>query len=60
MPGRRPEDAQTWGSGEYQSPITGEYESPMTVAYAQELTAGNGHERFDFTLELLLRGLDLA
>ena len=30
---------------------------PNTIAYAEELTAGDGHERFDFTLELLLRGL---
>ncbi len=30
---------------------------PNTVSYARELTAGEGHERFDFTLELLLRGL---
>ena len=30
---------------------------PNTVAYAQELTAGEGHERFDFTLELILGGL---
>jgi len=30
---------------------------PNTVAYAEELTSGGGHERFDFTLELLLRGL---
>jgi AcrR family transcriptional regulator len=30
---------------------------PNTVTYAQELTAGDRHERFDFTLELLLRGL---
>src|ERR671936_646136 len=30
---------------------------PNTIAYAAELTSGDGHERFDFTLELLLRGL---
>ncbi|WP_433026621.1 TetR/AcrR family transcriptional regulator [Actinomycetospora sp. CA-053990] len=30
---------------------------PHTVAHAAELTAGEGHERFDFTLELLLGGL---
>jgi AcrR family transcriptional regulator len=30
---------------------------PNTVAYAWELTSGDGHERFDFTLGLLLRGL---
>jgi AcrR family transcriptional regulator len=30
---------------------------PNTVAYAKELTSGEGHERFDFTLDLLLRGL---
>jgi AcrR family transcriptional regulator len=29
---------------------------PNTVAYARELTSGNGHDRFDFTLELLFRG----
>ena len=33
---------------------------PNTVAYAEELTSGEGHERFDFTLELLLRGLAAA
>ena len=31
---------------------------PNTVAHANELTSGEGHERFDFTLELLLRGVD--
>jgi len=30
---------------------------PNTVAYARELTSGDGHDRFDFTLELLLRGV---
>jgi AcrR family transcriptional regulator len=30
---------------------------PNTVAYARELTSGDGHDRFDFTLELLFRGL---
>ena len=30
---------------------------PNAVAYARELTSGDGHDRFDFTLELLLRGL---
>ncbi|MGC0363927.1 AcrR family transcriptional regulator [Rhodococcus sp. 27YEA15] len=30
---------------------------PNTVAYARELTSGDGHERFDFTLDLLLDGL---
>jgi AcrR family transcriptional regulator len=30
---------------------------PNTVAYAKELTAGVGHERFAFALDLLLRGL---
>jgi len=30
---------------------------PHTVAHATELTAGEGHERFDFTLGLLLAGL---
>lgn len=33
---------------------------PMTVAYARELTAGDAHERFDFTLDLLLSGLDAS
>ncbi|GAA4916912.1 TetR family transcriptional regulator [Actinomycetospora succinea] len=31
---------------------------PNVVAHADELAAGEGHERFDFTLELLLAGLD--
>lgn len=31
---------------------------PNTVAHASELTAGEGHERFDFTLELILHGLE--
>ncbi|HEY3710005.1 MAG TPA: TetR/AcrR family transcriptional regulator [Amycolatopsis sp.] len=30
---------------------------PNTVAYARELTHGDEHDRFDFTLEVLLRGL---
>jgi len=30
---------------------------PNTVTYALELTAGEGHERFDFTLGLFFRGL---
>lgn len=30
---------------------------PNTVAYADELTAGNGHDRFEFTLTTLLNGL---
>jgi AcrR family transcriptional regulator len=30
---------------------------PNTVAHADELTSGEGHERFDFTLGLLFRGL---
>lgn len=30
---------------------------PHTVAHAQELTSGAGHDRFDFTLTLLLQGL---
>jgi len=30
---------------------------PNTVAHADALTSGRGHERFDFTLELLLRGV---
>jgi AcrR family transcriptional regulator len=33
---------------------------PNTVAYARELTSGDGHERFEFTLELLFRGLTPA
>jgi AcrR family transcriptional regulator len=33
---------------------------PNTVAYAQELTSGEGHDRFDFTLGLLLGGLTPA
>jgi AcrR family transcriptional regulator len=30
---------------------------PNTIIYADELTAGDGHERFDFALTTLLRGL---
>jgi AcrR family transcriptional regulator len=30
---------------------------PQTRRYAAELTAGTGHERFDFTLDLILNGL---
>lgn len=30
---------------------------PITVAHPQVLTSGEGHERFDFTLELLFGGL---
>lgn len=30
---------------------------PNTIAYARELSAGEGHDRFDFTLRLLLQGL---
>jgi AcrR family transcriptional regulator len=30
---------------------------PSTVTYADELTSGDGHDRFDFTLTTLLRGL---
>ncbi|MCI0158259.1 TetR/AcrR family transcriptional regulator [Leifsonia shinshuensis] len=30
---------------------------PNTVAHADSLTSGRGHERFDFTLDLLLRGV---
>jgi AcrR family transcriptional regulator len=33
---------------------------PNTVKYAQELTSGEGHDRFDFTLGLLLGGLSPA
>lgn len=31
---------------------------PNTIAHVDELTAGEGHERFDFTLTTLLRGLE--
>ena len=30
---------------------------PSTVASARELTAGEGHDRFDYTLRLMMRGL---
>ncbi len=30
---------------------------PNTVRYARELTAGDGHERFDFALGMMIRGL---
>jgi hypothetical protein len=30
---------------------------PNMVAHVEELTAGEGHERFDFTLELVLSGI---
>lgn len=30
---------------------------PITVAHAEEVTSGEGHDRFDFTLGLLLGGL---
>lgn len=33
---------------------------PHTVEHAEELNAGEGHERFDFALRLLLNGLDQA
>ncbi|MGH9060718.1 MAG: TetR/AcrR family transcriptional regulator, partial [Acidimicrobiales bacterium] len=33
---------------------------PNTVAYARELIHGDEHDRFDFTLEVLLRGLTPA
>lgn len=33
---------------------------PHTVAYAQELASGDGHDRFDFTLDVLVRGLTPA
>jgi AcrR family transcriptional regulator len=32
-------------------------EFPNTIRYARELTSGAAHDRFDFTIELLLRGL---
>ncbi|MGW4209217.1 TetR/AcrR family transcriptional regulator [Lentzea sp. NPDC004789] len=31
---------------------------PHTVAHVERINAGDGHERFDFTLRLLLRGLE--
>jgi len=31
---------------------------PNTTRYAAELTAGEGHDRFDFTLALLIDGLE--
>ena len=30
---------------------------PQTRRYAAELTSGHGHERFDFTLALMVDGL---
>lgn len=33
---------------------------PNTVAHVQEIVSGAGHDRFDFTLDVLLRGLALA
>lgn len=33
---------------------------PNTVAHIREITSGDGHDRFDFVLELLIRGLDPA
>ncbi|WP_445183036.1 TetR/AcrR family transcriptional regulator C-terminal domain-containing protein [Pseudonocardia sp. Cha107L01] len=30
---------------------------PHTTRYAAELTAGEGHDRFDFTLALMIDGL---
>lgn len=30
---------------------------PHTVAHAEAITSGEGHQRFDFTLDLLLKGL---
>jgi hypothetical protein len=30
---------------------------PITVTYAADLVSGEGHDRFDFTLGLLLSGL---
>ena len=33
---------------------------PITAAHARELTSGEGHDRFDFTLALLLGGLTPA
>lgn len=32
--------------------------SPHTTWHAAELTAGEGHDRFDFTLALMVDGLD--
>jgi hypothetical protein len=31
---------------------------PHTTRHASELTAGEGHDRFDFTLALMIDGLD--
>ncbi|KOG89498.1 TetR/AcrR family transcriptional regulator C-terminal domain-containing protein [Streptomyces varsoviensis] len=31
---------------------------PLTTRHAAELTAGEGHERFDFTLDLMISGLN--
>ncbi|MBB4686058.1 TetR/AcrR family transcriptional regulator [Amycolatopsis jiangsuensis] len=33
---------------------------PSTVAHIRELTSGEGHERFEFTLTTLLRGLPMS
>lgn len=30
---------------------------PLTVAHAEALTAGDGHDRFDFTVSLIIRGI---
>jgi hypothetical protein len=30
---------------------------PNTVRFAHELTSGDGHDRFDFTIALMLAGL---
>lgn len=32
---------------------------PNTVAHVEEIVSGDGHDRFDFTLNVLLRGLAL-
>jgi hypothetical protein len=33
---------------------------PHTRRYAAELTAGEGHDRFDFALDLMLNSLEAA
>jgi hypothetical protein len=37
------------------SPLPGTF--PQTKRYAAELTAGTGHDRFDFTIGLMIDGL---
>jgi hypothetical protein len=33
---------------------------PFTTRYATEISAGEGHDRFDFTLALMIDGLKTA